>query len=56
MYVYSDVAIVQTRQVQVGETIPNSFTHWARSSALSSCEMLKRDKGKNWNTVTTVHF
>jgi hypothetical protein len=35
MYVYSDVAIVQTRQVQVGEPIPISFTHRGRSSALS---------------------
>jgi hypothetical protein len=27
MYVYSDVAIVQTHQVQVGEAIPISLTH-----------------------------
>jgi hypothetical protein len=32
MYVYSDVAIVQTLQVQVGEPIPISLTHQARSS------------------------
>ena len=46
MYVYSDVAIVQTSQVQVGEPSPISFTHWAHSSTLSSCEMLKRENEK----------
>ena len=55
MYVYSDVAIVQTHQVQVGEAIPISLTHWARSSALSSCETLKR-KNKILKHGTTARF
>jgi hypothetical protein len=46
MYVYSDVAIVQTQRAQVGEPIPISFTHRARSPALSSREMQKIDNKK----------